>query len=95
MADEGASTPVARAIATGNASATAHGTAWSGVLVMVPDGCTGAVMPLISTAAVIAMNASVMIANRARPRCPNQVRPATRAVSARASGIRHGASAGT
>lgn len=91
----GASTPVASAIATGKASATASGTACPGVWVMVPEGCTRAVDPLASAAAVIAMKARVSTAKNARPRCPNQVKPATTAVNAKASGIRHGASPGT
>lgn len=95
IAEDGASTPVARAIATGNANATAIGMPCPGVVVIVPVGCTVALRPLASTATVMTRNATVITAKIDRPTCPNHVNPATPAVSTRASGIRHAASAGT
>jgi len=89
-ADDGASTPVASAIATGNASSTASGSEpWAPAGWSTPEPCPwGATRPSTSTADPTATNDSVMSANTALPAWPNQVRPATAASRTRASGTR-------
>ena len=78
MAVDGASTPVARAMATGNASTTAIIAEWPGAVAAAAWPCAwGAVKPRTSTATEITTNATVMTANSSRPPCPNQVSPAT------------------
>ncbi len=95
MALDGASTPVASAIATGNASM---------IVQIEPDpvprseaspmacGCTN---PRNSTGIAEAMKRTVMVAKTLRPRWPNHVTPATSTQSTTAISARKGASEGT
>jgi hypothetical protein len=94
IAEDGASMPVASAMATGKARATASAGECPAWWVMVPVGCGAAKKPNTRTAAATVMNATVIAANTVRPRCPNQVPPATRATSSSASGIRKAARPG-
>ena len=96
MAEEGASTPVASAIATGNATSTASApVSWSPAGTSAADPCaTGATKPFAITKSATPTNARVMVAKIKRPPCPNQVRPATTTSRARARGTRTAASPG-
>lgn len=93
MAVEGASTPVAKAIATGNASSTANVAECApgfGVAGACPMEC-GAAKPITSAASATRTNKAVIRAKRSRPPCPNHVSPATITRRSRAKTMRHGA----
>ena len=98
MAEDGASTPVASAIATGNASSRQRAAAQCPAL--WPDradvASTGAVSPPVEHRDRDGDEGHRHHREaRHRPRCPNQVSPGHRdGQPDRASGIRHGATAG-
>lgn len=95
MAVDGASIPVASAMATGNARTTASIAERPGSAeVAAWPVAWGEVKPRISTATEMMTNATVMKANSSRPPCPNQVSPATTTSSRSAIGMRSGASPG-
>lgn len=92
MAVEGASTPVAKAIATGNASSTANVAECApgfGVAGACPMEC-GAAKPITSAASATRTNKAVIRAKRSRSPCPNHVSPATITGRSRAKTMRHG-----
>jgi hypothetical protein len=95
MAVEGASVPVASAMATGNENTTANsGSPSLPVSGARPWLTTGWVNPCTKMATALATNSSVITAKMSRPPCLNQVSPATATSKARPSGIRHADSAG-
>ena len=94
MADDGASMPVASAIATGNASTIAMAPERPLSAVVRPVCATGAPRPPTSTATPATMNSIVIAANTARPMWPNDVIAATKTSRATARGTRSGASPG-
>lgn len=94
IADDGASMPVARAMATGNASATAMGAAWPGSGVAGEPERGVRKSPQMSTTTARTTNAAVITANTVRPRWPNQVPVATPAINSSAIRVRRSARAG-
>jgi hypothetical protein len=74
IAVDGASVPVASAMATGKENSTANSRSPSGpVTGAAPWASTEWVNPCSNTATALATNSSVITANVSRPPCPNQV----------------------
>ncbi len=97
IADEGASTPVARAMPTGKATSTPSTAECpaAGAALATTRWTGAARVPRMITTDPTTTKLRVIIANTARPPCPSSVMPATAKSSTTASPVRAGASLGT